>query len=79
MELNALLPGINPFFLIAMMIWSIFWKSLALWRTVKGKQRYWFIAILILNTFGILEIIYLFRFSKDKMSFEDIKNKNFLP
>lgn len=79
MDFNALIPGFNPYFFIALTIWSLFWKILALWRAAKGKQRYWFIAIMILNTFGILEIAYLIKFSKDKMTFEDIKKKNFLP
>jgi len=79
MNLVAPFPFFNPFILTALLIWSIFWKSLALWRAVKGNQRNWFLAILILNTFGIIEIIYLLRFSKNKITVEDFKKKNFLP
>ena len=79
MDLNTILPGINPFFFVALMIWSLFWKSLAVWRAAKGKQRYWFMAILLINTMGILDIVYLVRFSKDKMGIKDFKSKNFLP
>ena len=50
--------------------WSLVWKGFALWKSAKNGQRNWFIALLILNTFGILEIIYIFYFSK-------IKNKKF--
>ena len=73
--------GINPFFMIAFLIWLFFWKTLALWRAVKGNQTNWFIIILILNSlsFGILEIIYLFVFAKPKMTFEDLKKMNLLP
>lgn len=74
-----LIPQFNPFLFAAILIWSLFWKTLALWRCVKGSQRYWFLAILVLNTLGILEIIYLFKFSKNKLTLKDIKNKNFLP
>lgn len=72
---------INPFFAIAFLIWLLFWKSLALWRAVKASQVNWFLIILILNslTLGILEIIYLFRFAKPRLTLADIKNKNFLP
>jgi len=52
--------------LFLLMIWSIPWKGVALWRAVKNKQLPWFIGILILNTFGILEIIYLAFFQKQK-------------
>jgi len=81
MNLESLGPGFNPFFAIAFLIWLLFWKSLALWRAAKGNQSNWFILILILNslTFGILEIAFLFRFAKKKLTLEDIKNKNFLP
>jgi len=79
MNLFDIVPQVNPFLFAAILIWSIFWKSLALWRTSKSNQKYWFLAILILNTIGILEIIYLFKFSKNKLTLEDLKNKNLLP
>jgi len=40
-------------------LWSIPWKGVALWRAVKNNQLYWFIALLVVNTFGVAEIIYL--------------------
>ena len=55
------------------LIWSLIWKGLALWHAAKIKQVYWFTAILILNTAGILEIAYLFFTAKEKF---DIKNIN---
>lgn len=50
-----------------LMIWALIWKGVALWHAVKNHDRYWFIAMLILNTAGILEIAYLFYFSKNKL------------
>jgi hypothetical protein len=47
------------------------WKGFALWIAVKNNQGKWFLALLILNTFGILEIIYIFFVAKKKWS--DIK------
>ena len=73
------IPQFNPFILFALLIWSMFWKILAIWRASKGNQRYWFVALLILNTFGILEIIFLLRFAKNRLKLEDIKKTNFLP
>ncbi|MBI4457631.1 hypothetical protein HY633_01560 [Candidatus Uhrbacteria bacterium] len=41
-------------------LWSLTWKGLALWHAAGRKQGWWFIALLVFNTAGILEIIYLF-------------------
>jgi len=81
MEFGGISGGFNPFFAIAFLIWLLFWKSLALWRAAKANQTNWFVIILILNslTFGILEIIYLFKFATPTMTLEDLKNKNLLP
>lgn len=73
------IQGINPYLVMALLVWSMFWKCIALWRASKGDQRYWFIGILLINTFGILELIFLFRFAKNKLSVEEIKEKKFLP
>lgn len=45
-------------------IWQMIWKGIALWRSAELSQKWWFIAILLLNTFGILEIIYIFFVAK---------------
>lgn len=47
-------------------LWSLFWKGLALWKAARNDERYWYIAILLINTAGILEIAYLFAFAKQK-------------
>ncbi len=59
----------NPLFgLIFMLlsIWALIWKGFALWKAARNSQKKWFIAILAINTFGILEIIYIFYFGKKK-------------
>jgi len=57
-------------------IWSILWKGLALWKSAKYSQKNWFTAILVINiaTVGILEIVYLFRFAKEKMTFKELRS-----
>jgi methionyl-tRNA synthetase len=37
-------------------------KLVSLWKSAKGDQKAWFIVLGILNTVGILEIIYLLFF-----------------
>lgn len=65
----------NPILLLIMVAWSMFWKGLALWRAARCEQLYWFIAILIINSLGIIEIIYLFKFAKEKTFWEKVKEK----
>ena len=50
--------------LILISVWMLIWKGFALWHSAKNKQKGWFIAILILNTLGLLPIIYLIWFLK---------------
>ncbi|HCM45847.1 MAG: Membrane protein [Parcubacteria group bacterium GW2011_GWD1_42_9] len=50
--------------LMALSIWAIPWKGWALWRAARLQQKWWFIALLLVNTVGIFEILYLFVFSK---------------
>jgi hypothetical protein len=52
--------------LVLLMAWALAWKGFALWRAAQNSQRNWFIAMLLLNTFGILEILFLFYFSRNK-------------
>lgn len=57
----------EAFALIALLgIWSWIWKAFALYRAGYNKSVGWFIALFILNTMGILEILYLFVFGKKK-------------
>jgi len=44
----------------------------------KTGPKNWFIAILILSTAGILEIIYLFAFAKKKVTLADLNPKKYL-
>ena len=45
--------------IIILAIWSLIWKGLALYKSAQKGQKIWFIIMLIANTVGILEIIYL--------------------
>ena len=61
----AALTNVSPVLIVLLVIWSIVWKGLALWKAASLRQKYWFIAILIINTLGILDIIYYFFVSKN--------------
>lgn len=60
------LAKIPKVLLLIAYLWGLFWKGLGLWRSAKNDQRYWFIGIFILNTLGILEIVYLSFFQNKK-------------
>lgn len=74
--MNPTIPGIfnSPGGYLVILVWSIFWKGLALWKSSQDKQRNWFIALLIVNTIGILEIVFLFKFAKNKLTIKEMKS-----
>ena len=56
----------NQWILLLVVLWSLPWKGVALWKAAKNNQSGWFIALLAINTLAILEILYIFIFSKKK-------------
>jgi hypothetical protein len=56
--------GSFSLFVLLLIAWSLFWKGFGLWYAAKRGEQWWFIAMLILNTAGILEIVYIFFFAK---------------
>jgi hypothetical protein len=61
-------PAWMSWLLPLLIIWTIPWKGVALWRSARNHQTAWFIVLLVVNTLAILEIIYIFAFSKKKDS-----------
>jgi methionyl-tRNA synthetase len=53
----------------ALIIWSLVWKALALWHSARNNQLAWYIILLIINTAGLLEIIYLLFFRRKRSIF----------
>jgi len=56
----------NPILIWLIILWTLPWKGVALWRSARNNQKGWFVALLVLNTLAVLEIIYIFFFSKRK-------------
>lgn len=54
--------GLIVVFLFAIVV--VILKGYALWHAAKRDEKWWFIAILIINTVGILELVYLIFFVK---------------
>lgn len=53
-------PAFNIFVLV-LALWAIPWKVYAVWLAAKHDHKKWFLALLLLNTVGILEIFYVFK------------------
>lgn len=57
-------PTPNPDTLIlasfVIALWTLPWKGWALWLAAKNTHKWWFIALLVINTVAILDIIYIF-------------------
>ncbi len=56
----------NQWVFFPLVVWTLFWKGWALWRSARAGQKGWYAAMLILNTVGILEIIYIIITNKPK-------------
>lgn len=65
-------------FMLILVAWTLYWKYRSLWYAAKHDHKWWFIALLIINTAGILEILYLYIFSK-KMSGHDETSVPMMP
>ena len=58
------LPFGMSFVFAALLVCLIILKGYSLWSAAKRDEKWWFIALLIINTLGILEIIYIVFFVK---------------
>ncbi|HPY08647.1 MAG: DUF5652 family protein [Patescibacteria group bacterium] len=56
----------NQWIFYLLMLWVMPWKGVALWKASRNSHKIWFIALFLLNTLAVLEIIYIFFFSKKK-------------
>ena len=67
-NMNSIQEMIVPFlpFIIFFVLWEVIWKLLAMWRAAQNRQPGWFICLALINTMGILPILYLLL----------VKNKN---
>jgi len=66
-----------PVWVIAILIvWTLIWKGLALWKSARLNQPIWFVVLLVVNTAGILPILYIFFFSRINFTSPKKKGKS---
>ena len=54
----------QPQMVLPFILWSIFWKGLALWKSASKRQLVWFVILLLFNSLGLLEILYILYLNK---------------
>ena len=60
--IQSLLPLI-----IILGIWEGIWKLIAMWKAGRNNHLAWFICIALINTVGILPIVYILMHRKKPM------------
>ena len=54
----------NMWLVIIAIVWVLPWKGYALWTASRASSKRWFIVLLVINTFAILDILYVFYIAK---------------
>ena len=67
--------GIPLWLFIIILIWMAAWKLLGMWKAAQKKSVIWFIVLGLVNTVGILPILYIYVFSEMKFSKKKRKKK----
>ena len=47
-------------------LWTLVWKGVALYHAGKNRQKVWFVVLLLLNDLGILSMVYLRWFQRQR-------------
>ncbi len=72
---TGMFAGGNMLIWVPMIIWSLIWKGWALWKSARQGSKVWFVVFLIINTLGVLEILYIYIFSKKKYGLANLEDK----
>jgi len=63
----------NIWVIIILALWTIPWKGWALWKSARRGQSAWFVMMFLFNSLAILEILYIFVFSRERKKEEEKK------
>jgi hypothetical protein len=59
--------GLPIWIIMVALVWIVTWKGVALWKAARNNHQMWFVAILIIQSMGLFEILYIFLFSQIKL------------
>ena len=57
----------NPWLIVVLILWVLPWKGYALWVAARINSKVWFVSLFIVNTMGLLDILYIYVFSNKKV------------
>ncbi|EKD84536.1 MAG: hypothetical protein ACD_38C00204G0002 [uncultured bacterium] len=57
-----------------LILWEIFWKGVGLWKSAKKGDLIWFLAIFLINFFGIIPLFYLWKTKQLDGVIKDFQN-----
>ena len=52
--------------IVLLIIWELVWKGIALWHAARMGKTVWFIALLLVNSVGILPLFFLWYTRKQR-------------
>jgi hypothetical protein len=52
---------------LVLSVWDSVWKCIGLWKSARHNQLVWFVVLAVVNTVGILPIVYV-RFFQPRTS-----------
>ncbi|WP_431246922.1 DUF5652 family protein [Leifsonia xyli] len=53
---------------VGVIAWSLAWKGASLWRAARNGSAPWFVVLLLSNTMGALDAVYLFAVDRRRPS-----------
>lgn len=64
------LASLNDYWILiaVLVIWEFVWKGIALWKAARNSDKAWFIILLVINSVGILPLLYIYIFGKKPKS-----------
>ncbi len=67
------IPPARRAIFVAVIAWSLAWKGASLWRAARNGSKPWFVALLLTNTLGVLDAVYLFVLDRHRSSYRLIE------
>ena len=67
MNMNSTQTTVLIMMLVLLALWDGVWKVIAMWKSARNNQLAWYICLVIFNTLGVLPILYILFFQKNKL------------
>lgn len=56
----------NLILILIITAWQLAWTAYGLWLAARARRVWWFIVMLLINSLGILEILYILVFDESE-------------